>query len=275
MEIRLKTATYAFCNESLSIQDRILAAKLRIVSEILESLESPETAITGCLSFLRKLHTLPAIQKMFTVYLEGGVKSILKKSERVESVKSIMLINYVLFQYSLKFGSKYCSAYTWPKIELVNRSFRPTLDWQEVWTRRCMRNELRTQQPNRLFLDLEHEIIQPRCSAVNSHGEVVVGEDAVNIKVILKTGQTKIVELPEPGEGKDIEQYIIVGIAVDNNDNVYVVRWLKTRTENGVVRRCVLHVLDKKYNAKQDCFLDFFEETDYMRIAINKTIMSS
>ena len=48
-----KSATYAFCNEALNIKDRILAAKLRIVSEILGCLDSPQTAITGCLRFFK------------------------------------------------------------------------------------------------------------------------------------------------------------------------------------------------------------------------------
>ena len=34
---------------------------------------------------------------------------MLNKSERVENVKSVMLINYVLFQYVSKFSSKYSS----------------------------------------------------------------------------------------------------------------------------------------------------------------------
>ncbi|CAB3986555.1 Hypothetical predicted protein [Paramuricea clavata] len=68
-------ATDVFFNEALSTKDRILAAKIRIVSEILEYLESPETAITGCLPFLQKLHSLPAIEETFSVYLNGGVKS--------------------------------------------------------------------------------------------------------------------------------------------------------------------------------------------------------
>ena len=63
-----KEATKAFCNEGLKVEDRIFAAKLRVVSEILENLENAETAITGCLSFLRDLHSLPAIREIFSVY---------------------------------------------------------------------------------------------------------------------------------------------------------------------------------------------------------------
>ena len=82
-------ATDAFSTETLVLKDRIFAAKLRIVSEILECLDRPKTAITGCLSFLKKFHSLPAIQEMFSVYLNGGIKSMLNKSERVENVKSV------------------------------------------------------------------------------------------------------------------------------------------------------------------------------------------
>ena len=132
-------ATDVFFNEALSAKDRILAAKIRIVSEILEYLESPETAITGCLSFLKKLHSLPAIQETFLVYLDGGMKSLLNKSERVENVRSVMLINYVLFQYVSKFSSiKYSAVLAWPTIKLDDRSFNPILNWQDISTRKSM-----------------------------------------------------------------------------------------------------------------------------------------
>ncbi|CAB3982141.1 Hypothetical predicted protein [Paramuricea clavata] len=51
-----KRATNAFCNAALNINDKIFAANLRVVSEILECLDSLQTAITGCLSFLQDLH---------------------------------------------------------------------------------------------------------------------------------------------------------------------------------------------------------------------------
>ena len=46
-----ETATTAFRNEAFSIKDRICAAKLRIVSQILEHLDSPETATIGVRRF--------------------------------------------------------------------------------------------------------------------------------------------------------------------------------------------------------------------------------
>ena len=283
-----KRATDAFCNEALNINDRIFAAKLRVVSEILECLDSPQTAITGCLSFLQDLHSLPAIRDMFSVYLNGGVKSLLGKAERVENIKSLMLINYVLFNLNLKFSRKLTDRVTWPGvIELTDRSFDPILDWKEVSTKKSMNDEL-GQPPKQLILD---DAIFPRLSAVDSHGNVVVGElgganiglvvgacvSAGNITVISKTAaESKVVKLPDPSEGKPIEQGI-VGLAVDKNNNVYVVRWVKTRTENSDVKSYVLNVLDENHNVKHDCMCDFLQVTctplgnvHWVKIAINK-----
>ena len=256
-------------NEALSIKDRIFAAKVRIVSEILECLDRPETAITGCLSFLKKLHSLLAIQEIFTVYINGGVKSILNKAERVENVKSIMLINYVLFEYVSKFSSEQSIVLTWPTIDLADRSFNPILSWQEVSTRKSMEKELPAQHPNRLILD---DVLYPQNSAVNSQGDVIVAQCRDKaLKVISKTGSiSKVVELPEPRGGKFIAQYI-VGIAVDNNNKVYVLRCVETRTKNGVVRSYVLCVLDENYHVKLEWVLDFLEKRTHceIKLAIN------
>ena len=265
-------ATDVFFNEALSAKDRILAAKIRIVSEILEYLESPETAIAGCLPFLKKLHSLPAIQETFSVYLNGGMKSLLNKSERVENVRSVMLINYVLFQYVSKFSSiKYSAVLAWPTIKLDDRSFNPILDWQDISTRKSMAMSMGEELPNELILEEE---INPYCSAVNSHGDVIVGVDTGSIKIMNKTGESKVVKLPEPSKGSVINQRI-KALAVDKDNNVYVVRCLATRTENGDVTRSkyVLTVLDDKYNEKQDPrTLEFLPEASdyYVKIAINK-----
>ncbi|CAB3984546.1 Tripartite motif-containing 3 [Paramuricea clavata] len=269
-----KKATDAFSTETLVLKDRIFAAKLRIVSEILECLDRPETAVTGCLSFLKKFHSLPAIQEIFSVYLDGGIKSMLNKSERVENVKSVMLINYVLFQYVSKFSSKYSFELllSMPTIELPDRSFSPILDWQEVATRKSMGKEL-TQHPNGLILDRE---IYPHQCTVNGHGDVITRKYPGKIQVISsKTGECKVVKLPDPKKGKVIEQRV-EGLAVDNNNNVYVVVLLQTSTENGKVKNFVLYVLDENYHVKHDsCKLDFinanFPALCGVSIAINKT----
>jgi hypothetical protein len=130
-EVAREKASEAFCNDVLSINDKIFAAKVRVVSEILEHLESPQIAITGCFSFLEDLHKLPTIRDIFSAYLKGTSKPLFSKDERVEAVKSVMLINYVLYRFNLKFSSRKLTAdrFIWPAtIELNDgRNFNPIL----------------------------------------------------------------------------------------------------------------------------------------------------
>ena len=231
-----RKATEAFFNEALKIEDRIFAAKLRIASEILENLESPKIAVTGCLSFLRDVHNLPAIREIFSVYLNGGIKSLLGKQERAENVKSVMMINSALFQFLLKFGSKRTDRLNWPAgtIELADRcSFNPILEWHKISSRESMEGEL-GERPNELVLDEFNEILFPRLCGVNSHGDIIAIHGDDEIKIISSTGETKVVKLLEP-EGQFVHRRIST-IAVDKDDVIHAVSNLKTRTETHAVR---------------------------------------
>ena len=239
-----------------------------MVSEILECLDNPEIAITGCLSFLKKLHSLPAIQEVFNVYMNGGVKSLMNKAERVDTVKSITLINYVLFKYVSKFGSTYTSVLAWPTIELTERSFNPILHWQEISTRKSMGDEL-PQRPNVLKLNtLEHDLDFQ--VAVNGYGDVV-GLYPNSVTVISKTGEKKEIKLPATYRECKIVDQDNEGVAVDKNNNIYFVKWLITRAVNGDVEYLyVLYILDANYNVKQEYKLDFLKGTisDFVSIAV-------
>jgi WD40 repeat protein len=161
-----------------------------------------------------------------------------------------------------------------PTIKLPDRSFSPIADWQEVATRKSMGKEL-TQHPSSSRRILIDEGIHQYVCTVNGHGDVLTFRDydSDEIQVISsKTGECKLVKLPDPRKDKLIEQ-LVAGLAVGNNNNVYVVVRLTTRTENGDVTNLVLHVLDENYHAKYDsCTLDFMHvSASFVSIAINKS----
>ena len=277
-DARLK-ANDAFSSEALSLKDKIFAVELRMVSEILECLDNPEIAITGCLSFLKKLHSLPAIQEVFNVYMNGGVKALMNKAERVDTVKSIMLINYVLFKYVSKFGSTYAFVLAWPTIELTERSFNPILHWQEISTRKSMGDELH-QHPSRLELStVEHNLYFQ--VAVNGYGDVVgpsIGSRN-SVTVISKTGERKEIKLPATYRECKIVDQVNKGVAVDKNNNVYIVEELETRTVNGDLESLyVLYILDGNYNVKQEYELDFLKGITnivFIAVKMNNDILIS
>ena len=252
-------ATRAFCNEALSIQNRIFAAKLCVVSAILECLDNPDTAVTSCLLFLKKLHDLSAVREIFSVYLGGGVWSILGKTERVENVKSIMMINYVLCQFVRKFGSQNYFEFNWPIIQLNDRTFNPIWHWREV--SKSWGDELK-QPPNGVEFDKEIDALR---SAVNSRGEIIA-VDHDGLTTISKTGKTKsLLQLPvlrsQDEDGNEME-HKIQGVAVDEENNVYlIVRYHKNRCDVSENNQEVLYVFDEHCNhIKHKSLLNFLPE---------------
>ena len=270
LEDARKRASDAFCNEGLNIKDRIFAAKLRVVSEILECLDNPDTAVSSCLLFLEKLHGLPAVREIFSVYLDRGVKSFFKKTERAENVKSVMMINYVLYRFVSKFSSKYCSALAWPTIQLPDRSFYPIWNWQEISTRKSWGEDL-IQPLNPLKLN---ESIEPLKSAVNSRGEIVsINNESGDMTVISRTGTTKLSFPTEDKEARVIEREILA-IGINEENDVYLVVFEKT-SEN-VSGHVALYILDEHYTrVKHKSTLHFLSrliecELKIVEMAINK-----
>ena len=266
-----KRATDAFCNEGLNIQDRIFAAKLRVVSEILECLDNPDTAASSCLLFLGKLHGLPAVREIFSVYLDRGVKSFFKKTERAENVKSVMMINYVLYRFVSKLSSKYCSALAWPTIQLSDRSFNPICSWEEISTRKSW-GEGFIQPPNLLK---RNESIAPYLnSAVNSRGEIVsISRISGDITVISRTGTTKLSFPTEDKKARVIEREVL-SVGVNEENDVYLVIFEKT-SEN-LDGHVALYILDEHYTRVKHKstlrFLSKFWEFRFqiVKMAVNK-----
>ena len=260
-------ATEALSIDTLGVEDKILATKLRIVSEILECLDNPEGAIPGCLSVLKKLQSLSTIQEIFHEYiLNKKLESLDEKC--VENVKSVMLINFVLFEYVVKFSSKN-PALCWPTIELNDRSFNPILDWMLISERKCMGKDL-DQHPGRFYIGGE---IQPYNVAMNSHCEIVFPTSCETIKIVSRTGERKTIELPNPKELENVTDYWIEGLTIDMNNKVYVLRRTITQTGLGEAKSCSLCVFNENYSVTHECALDFLkvtEDDESCKMAVDK-----
>ena len=263
-----EAATHAFNNKSLSIKDRIMACKLRVAARILESgLEDPEAATTACLLSLEELHGLPAIQEMFAVFLKGGLKSKLKKTERLENIMSVLFINHALYDFASKYSSKSANPFTWPGIKLKDRTFHPILSTDEIVTKTSSSEEF-VQQLNRV---VDSRILWAEF-AVNSRGEIIL-LDGENIKVIYSTGKSEDVMLPDHTESNVVAQ-LRMDVAVDSNDNVYAVTWLTCDKNGSKKEDFVLYAFDENYNIKHVSVLDFLDVNDdeyrFVYIAVDK-----
>ena len=225
----------------------------------MECLDNPDTAATSCLLFLEKLHGLPAVREIFSVYLDGGVKSFFKKTERAENVKSVMMINYVLYRFVSKFSTKHCSTFFWPTIQLPGRSFNPIWSLREISTREWWGEDL-IQPFNRLK---HNESINPRNSAVNSRGEIVsINRVSGDITVTSRTGTTKLSFPTEDKEARDIEREVLA-IGINEENDVYLVVFENT-SEN--LDGHVAYMLDEHCTrVKYKSTLHFFSKLSKFR----------
>ena len=255
-------ATEAFNNEALSIEDRILATKVRMVSRILESHEDPDPTAETCKLYLRELHNVPAVKEIFSVYLNAAKKShfykkLFYKTKRLEIVMSVNMINRLLYDAICKFTKLPLNLLNWPTIEIGDRTYHPILE-------NCEIVENVKQSGDQSFKNTF-------CS-VNSKREIVTWHTSGDIKVLNKTTSewSLFCTLSNEMIGPNVIK-VCSAIAVDGDDNVYIV--VKFETTDGVCHY-ILFVFDTDGNLKHKHTLGFLDKDKefrrYHRLVVSK-----
>lgn len=98
---------------------------MRIASGILENVDDLQVAASDCLHYLQELHNMPAIKEIFSVHVQGGLKSLFKKDSRGEMVDTITMINLLLADFISKFTKLRMGVLDWPMIECGKRVIHP------------------------------------------------------------------------------------------------------------------------------------------------------
>jgi hypothetical protein len=124
-----KEASEAFSNEPCRA-DKVLAAKLIIISAILSNLTKPEAAVLRCLQSLQKLHELDTIRKVFSFLDREETKTAyFEYMESVEIAKSVVVINKILFEFVGMFFKPPPTVKEWPAtIQLDEKIYNPLID---------------------------------------------------------------------------------------------------------------------------------------------------
>ena len=213
------TATLAFFTESLNLQDRIMAAKLRIHSRMLLHLENPARAKV-CKLYLKHLHDLSPIVEIFRCDLEGGMLSKLNKAERHELVQSVSMINFVLFRFLNCYTKEPVNVYDWPLIENDAWMYNPLIPDETVLQEL---QQARIEVPNLVvFEPIQTRVmgIDPQPLAINSEGDLIVfrqrstNRDVCELLKVSRNEVKMFYTFPE---------FTLVSfLAVDDADFVYV-----------------------------------------------------
>jgi hypothetical protein len=256
-------ATEAFNNVALSIEDRLMASKLRIASRILEGLEDPEAAVHDCLLYLKELQDLPAVQAMFSVWRDSdkGIISRLRarfyKEKRNVNIESIRMINALLIDLTMKFTNIMMGVYNWPTMEIGKDFYHPLLEDH------ALRRKFEEEKTQLAWYSWKFdEFIRTNGCALTSKGEILsrVRKDGKSIKVT-RSGEHELL---------CTITWNILRFAVDENDNVYIVVEIPPCNENDPPRYKLL-TLDSDGNVKADRFLDvIYEKMAISQMSVTK-----
>ena len=259
-------ATRAFCNEALSLPDRIMAVKLRVVSKILECLQDTKVAVAGCMLFLEELHNLPAIGETFSTYFKGGIKSRFYKDSRLENVKSVLSLNFAILEFVATFSGELPNVRNWPRIHLSTReTIHPLLLDVDV-VKDIFDNEEFQPPENQTMTS---DILYCYRYCINSKGQLLVSSDYdMRVHMFNRSGKTRTFCRIQPYTANRIKPPVDVfgGMAfvIDRDDKVFVIKGFKDCTSGKYV--FVLFVFDSSGNKQYERMLHFLERDTAKRI---------
>ena len=262
-------ATEAFCNEALSIEDRIQASQVRMMARILENLEDPEASASDCFQYLKQLHDIGAIREIFSVLINGGMKSRFNKTKRLNNASSVQVMNEILFEFIIKFSrsSLLTSMFAWPTILLGKKTYRPVLGEDRLFEKlKGSGMQVMSLDSNFTFGD---EIYSRYCSVVNSKGDIVaLTQDKRTFKFFKRSGESGILCEAPRGEHTS-ECYVVKTMDIDAEYNIYVIIF---QADDDELLNFRLFIFDENGNKKLESPLPFLQSSslERVRMAINK-----
>ena len=263
-ELAGEKATEAFCNEALSIEDRIQASQIRMMARILENLEDPEASAIDCLQYLKQLHDIGAIREIFSVLINGGMKSRFNKTKRLDNATSVQVMNQILFEFVKKFAksSLLTSIFAWPTILLGEKTYRPVLGEDHHI------EKLKGSGMQVMSLDTDFTFgdeIYSGDSVVNSKGDIVaLTEEERTFNIFKRSGESRI--LCETPREEHASECHVTAMDIDGEDNLYVITVFRESYS------FKLFIFDKNGNKKFNSALPFLQNSaiQTVRMAINK-----
>ena len=141
-KLAVENATHAWNNEALGTFERITAIRYRLMAAMLQSAaETARTtgdlkstlqkALPECEQCLKKLNSLPAVQKSFAVGLSKGFLNLIRsrfgKDERVQIISTVCQVNRAVYDAMQTVG-KDVHVLVWPSVDIGEDQVDPLSD---------------------------------------------------------------------------------------------------------------------------------------------------
>ncbi len=266
-ELARENATEAFCNEALSIEDRNQASQIRMMARILENLEDPDASVNDCLQYLKQLHDIGAIQEIFSVLINGGIKSRFNKKKRRNNASSVQVMNQTVFEFARKFTKSSLLGWLsqWPLISLGEESYHPVCG-EDRHVGKLKESGLQVMSLC-LHFTFDERIYRGN-AVINSKGEIIaLTRDAHTFKIFKRSGESRtLCEVPRKESAST--RYVCT-MDIDADYNIYVTTAFQESDDE--LWSFKLLIFDKNGNKKLEPPLPFLQDSSRsVRMAINK-----
>ena len=238
-----------------------------MMARILENLEDPDASVTDCLQYLKQLHDIGAIQEIFSVLIDGGIKSRFNKKKRLNNASSVQVMNQALFEFARKFtkSSLLGLLRQWPLISLGEESYHPVCG-EDRHVGKLVESGLRVTSlcPDFTF----DEKIYPGNAVVNSMGDIVAPTRYTDtLKIFKRSGESRtLCEVPSE---EHASKCFVIAMDIDVEDNIYVITTFQESDDE--LWSFKLFTFDKNGNKKFESSLPFPQGySNRVRMAVNK-----
>ena len=257
-ELAREKATDAFCNEALSMEDRIQASQIRMIARILEKLDDPDASVSDCLQYLKQLHDVGAIQEIFSVLMDGGIKLRFNKKKRLNNASSVQVMNQTLFEFARKFTKSSLLRWLrqWPLISLGEESYHPVCgEDRHVGKLKESGLQVISMCPDFTF----GENIRRKKVVVNSMGEIIaLTEDDRTFKFFKRSGGSRNLRKAHCSEERNLceapseeraSKSFVQAMAIDAEDNS------EERASKSFVQAIAIDAEDNSEERASKCFV--------------------
>ena len=259
-------ATEAFGNKALSIEDRIQATQIRMMARILEKVKDPNASVSDCLQYLKQLHDIGAIKEIFSVLIDGGIKSPFYITKRLDNASSVQFTNQTLFEFARNFAKLPPRYLDWPMILFGKKCYHA------VFGEFALVGKLKKSgaQVVSLIPDLTFdEKICPRLCVVSSKGEILaLTQNGRSLKIFKRSAKSRtLCEIPREEYALECDVDVIA-MDIDAENQIYLIAKFRKSPEE--LWSFKLFIFDENGNKKCDPSLPFlprFRDRIYMGLS--------
>lgn len=217
-----KKSTEAFSNKGLKTLDRVLAVNIGVMAVTLENIENPLIALPECRNWLKELHGMEEVKKVFQRALtRKSKKSPLSGEDQTKCFRGVCHINWLIYNVTQTMTKKVEKSWIWSCIDFGEERVDPLRDARvaEILSKLNMNHYCITWSFGQKHQQ-QQNLKSARDIAINKQGHFIIADQCDrNIKIFDENGLFLRSFYPLRHRLADED---VLGVTTDSEDNLFI-----------------------------------------------------